>query len=98
MHVALRDIPAYFPRVMFQKLHEPCLTALRCFILLGEMRRILAAKGFVEFGRVNGNLALSRAVGDFELKKNRNLAAEDQIVTGKRLLECLKNSARTHLA
>lgn len=48
------------------------------------MRRILAAKGFVEFGRVNGNLALSRAVGDFELKKNRNLAAEDQIVTGKR--------------
>ena len=26
----------------------------------------MAAGGFVDFGRVNGNLALSRAIGDFE--------------------------------
>ena len=32
----------------------------------GEKARICAAGGFVDFGRVNGNLALSRAIGDFE--------------------------------
>eukprot|EP00124_Ichthyophonus_hoferi_P005285 Ihof_evm2s728 gene=Ihof_evmTU2s728 len=46
-----------------------------------ELKRIIAANGFVEFGRVNGNLALSRAVGDFEFKTNTSLRAEDQIVT-----------------
>ncbi|GAA6020584.1 hypothetical protein JCM10207_008676 [Rhodosporidiobolus poonsookiae] len=47
----------------------------------GETSRIVAAGGFVEFGRVNGNLALSRAMGDFEFKQNNNLDAEQQIVT-----------------
>ncbi|GAA5896278.1 hypothetical protein JCM5296_002934 [Sporobolomyces johnsonii] len=47
----------------------------------GETSRIVAAGGFVEFGRVNGNLALSRALGDFEFKQNSNLDAEQQIVT-----------------
>ncbi|GAA5863565.1 hypothetical protein JCM8547_007286 [Rhodosporidiobolus lusitaniae] len=46
-----------------------------------ETSRIVAAGGFVEFGRVNGNLALSRALGDFEFKQGQNLAAEQQIVT-----------------
>ncbi|KAI9101901.1 phosphatase 2C-like domain-containing protein [Phlyctochytrium arcticum] len=46
-----------------------------------ESQRIIAAGGFVEFGRVNGNLALSRAIGDFEFKQNNQLPAEDQIVT-----------------
>lgn len=46
-----------------------------------ETARILAAGGFVEFGRVNGNLALSRAIGDFEFKQNFSLDAEKQIVT-----------------
>ncbi|GAA5830008.1 hypothetical protein JCM11251_006843 [Rhodosporidiobolus azoricus] len=46
-----------------------------------EHSRIVAAGGFVEFGRVNGNLALSRALGDFEFKQNANLSAEQQIVT-----------------
>jgi len=46
-----------------------------------ENSRIVAAGGFVEFGRVNGNLALSRALGDFEFKQNQNLPAEQQIVT-----------------
>ncbi|KAI8075133.1 phosphatase 2C-like domain-containing protein [Gongronella butleri] len=46
-----------------------------------ESQRIIAAGGFVEFGRVNGNLALSRAIGDFEFKQNDRLPAEEQIVT-----------------
>lgn len=46
-----------------------------------EKQRICAAGGFVDFGRVNGNLALSRAIGDFEFKKNKDLPAEQQIVT-----------------
>jgi protein phosphatase 2C family protein 2/3 len=46
-----------------------------------ESTRITKAGGFVEFGRVNGNLALSRAIGDFEFKQNPNLPPEEQIVT-----------------
>lgn len=46
-----------------------------------ETARITAAGGFVEFGRVNGNLALSRAIGDFEFKQNYTLQPEQQIVT-----------------
>ncbi|BEI90186.1 uncharacterized protein CcaverHIS019_0302560 [Cutaneotrichosporon cavernicola] len=46
-----------------------------------ETARITSAGGFVEFGRVNGNLALSRAIGDFEFKQNFTLPPEQQIVT-----------------
>jgi len=46
-----------------------------------ETARITSAGGFVEFGRVNGNLALSRALGDFEFKQNFSLTPEKQIVT-----------------
>jgi protein phosphatase 2C family protein 2/3 len=46
-----------------------------------EKSRITAAGGFVDFGRVNGNLALSRAIGDFEFKKSAELPPESQIVT-----------------
>ncbi|QYS97427.1 Protein phosphatase type 2C Ptc2 [Trichoderma simmonsii] len=46
-----------------------------------EKSRITAAGGFVDFGRVNGNLALSRAIGDFEFKKSAELSPENQIVT-----------------
>ena len=31
---------------------------------------------------MNGNLALSRAIGDFSFKGNKNLTAEEQIITG----------------
>jgi len=48
---------------------------------VGEKARICAAGGFVDFGRVNGNLALSRAIGDFEFKKSADLSPEQQIVT-----------------
>lgn len=56
---------------------------LRCSLNsnTGEKARICAAGGFVDFGRVNGNLALSRAIGDFEFKKSADLSPEQQIVT-----------------
>lgn len=47
----------------------------------GESRRIVAAGGWVEFNRVNGNLALSRALGDYAFKRNSKKSAEEQIVT-----------------
>ncbi|KAJ4482158.1 PP2C-domain-containing protein [Lentinula aciculospora] len=46
-----------------------------------ERFRISNAGGYVENGRVNGNLALSRAIGDFEFKKNLSLPPEKQIIT-----------------
>lgn len=46
-----------------------------------EMERIYNAGGSVEFNRVNGNLALSRALGDFLFKRNQSLPPEQQIVT-----------------
>ena len=49
--------------------------------LVNERSRIIAASGFVETGRVNGNLALSRAIGDFEFKTNDTVSAEEQVVT-----------------
>lgn len=53
--------------------HKPTLPS--------EKSRIIAAKGFVEMDRVNGNLALSRAIGDFEFKSNAELPPHEQIVT-----------------
>jgi len=49
--------------------------------LASERKRIENAGGFVEEGRVNAALSLSRALGDFEYKDNPNLTASDQIVT-----------------
>uniref|UniRef100_A0A914D7H4 protein-serine/threonine phosphatase n=1 Tax=Acrobeloides nanus TaxID=290746 RepID=A0A914D7H4_9BILA len=46
-----------------------------------EAKRIVEAGGWVEFNRVNGNLALSRALGDFAFKRNENKSAKEQIVT-----------------
>lgn len=49
--------------------------------LKDERNRIMAAGGRVEFNRVNGQLALSRALGDFMFKQNRQKLPEEQIVT-----------------
>ena len=40
-----------------------------------EMQRINKAGGTVSFGRVDGGLNLSRAIGDLEYKNNGNLKA-----------------------
>lgn len=47
----------------------------------GELARIEAAGGYVRDGRVNGNLNLSRALGDLEYKKDRTLGPEKQIIS-----------------
>ena len=41
--------------------------------------------GWVEFNRVNGALAMSRALGDFFFKQNLDAPLHKQIVTGKKL-------------
>ena len=46
-----------------------------------ERARIQNAGGFVQEGRVNGSLALSRAIGDLEYKRSTSLPAHKQIVT-----------------
>lgn len=46
-----------------------------------ESRRICEGGGWVEFNRVNGNLALSRALGDFTFKRNADKTPQEQIVT-----------------
>lgn len=45
-----------------------------------ESTRIAKAGGWVEYNRVNGNLALSRALGDFVFKRNTSMKAEEQMV------------------
>lgn len=50
--------------------------------LFGEYTRITNAGGWVDCNRVNGNLALSRALGDFIFKRNNKVGPEEQIVTG----------------
>jgi len=47
----------------------------------GELARITRSGGFVEDGRVNGMLALSRALGDFEYKNNAMMSLKDQAVS-----------------
>jgi len=47
----------------------------------GELSRIKRSGGFVEEGRVNGMLALSRALGDFEYKGNSQLPPREQAVS-----------------
>lgn len=54
--------------------------------LKDERKRIEAAGGFVEYKRVNGNLALSRALGDFIFKRNDQKSPQEQIVTGNEIL------------
>ncbi|KAF1870189.1 hypothetical protein Lal_00017770 [Lupinus albus] len=53
--------------------HKPDLEA--------EKDRILKAGGFIQVGRVNGSINLTRAIGDMEFKQNKFLPVEKQIVT-----------------
>lgn len=45
-----------------------------------EEERIKRAGGYVSFDRVNGNLNLSRAFGDFTYKQNKSLDIDEQMV------------------
>jgi len=47
----------------------------------GERRRIENAGGSVQWKRVDGDLAVSRALGDFQYKQRPDLPAKDQKVT-----------------
>jgi len=49
--------------------------------LIEENNRISKAGGFVIEGRVNGNLNLSRALGDLEYKKVKNLPPHEQLIS-----------------
>ena len=49
--------------------------------LPGELERIKKAGGVVMDGRVNGNLNLSRSLGDLEFKKDEKLKQEEQMIT-----------------
>lgn len=46
-----------------------------------EKNRISKAGGFIIEGRVNGNLNLSRAIGDLEYKKNPSLKPTEQLIS-----------------
>jgi serine/threonine protein phosphatase PrpC len=49
----------------------------------GEKTRIFAAGGTVSAHRVNGDLAVSRALGDFVYKHRTDLRAEEQQVSAE---------------
>ncbi len=47
-----------------------------------ENNRIHKADGWANsYGRINGNLNLSRCLGDLEYKKNKKLKPQEQIIT-----------------
>lgn len=49
-----------------------------------EMIRIIAAGGFVnQFGRVNGNLNLSRSIGDLKYKQVPGIPPSGQMITAE---------------
>jgi serine/threonine protein phosphatase PrpC len=52
-----------------------------------ELARIRAAGGFVDWGRVDGQLALSRAIGDVAYKENKALPLEKQRVRCNLILD-----------
>jgi len=45
-----------------------------------ERDRIQKANGYIVDGRINGNLNLSRAIGDLEYKKNDELQVHEQLI------------------
>ena len=62
-----------------------------------ERARIEAAGGHVTQGRVNGQLAVSRALGDFELKYREDLDATKQLVSPEPVMDVIeRNQSGSH--
>lgn len=59
-----------------------------------ELNRITKAGGTVKEGRVNGNLNLSRAFGDFMYKLNEKIAFEEQIIISKPDINVVKREGK----
>mmetsp|Transcript_4404 Transcript_4404/g.686 ORF Transcript_4404/g.686 Transcript_4404/m.686 type:complete len:105 (-) Transcript_4404:273-587(-) len=55
-----------------------------------EKNRITDAGGFVSEGRVNGNLNLSRAMGDLEYKNNKDRGVDKQLIISTPDVTCQK--------
>lgn len=62
-------------------------------ILPGEKERILKAGGSVMIQRVNGSLAVSRALGDYEYKNVKNKGPCEQLVSPEPEIFCLDRDA-----
>lgn len=62
-------------------------------ILPGEKERILNAGGSVMIQRVNGSLAVSRALGDYEYKNVKNKGPCEQLVSPEPEIFCLDRDA-----
>ncbi|GMH80649.1 hypothetical protein TL16_g08635 [Triparma laevis f. inornata] len=67
-----------------------------------EASRIETAGGYVSMKRVDGDLAVSRALGDFQYKDCPDLSAESQKVTAYRLRRgmldvCLERGSRDNM-
>ena len=58
----------------------------------GERLRIEKAGGSVIIQRVNGSLAVSRALGDFDYKRVEGLPATEQLVSAEPELTCVERS------
>lgn len=55
-----------------------------------EKTRITKAGGTVEEGRVDGNLNLSRALGDLHYKRNKSLKPEEQMISAEPEIKTFK--------
>lgn len=55
------------------------------------MKRIKSLGGYIEDGRVNGNLSFSRALGDMEFKAIKQLPPHVQLIIADPDVEKIKN-------
>lgn len=63
-----------------------------------EKDRIKRAGGFITEGRINGNLNLSRALGDLEYKKNTDLKLDEQLIIAYPDVQTFKIDETTEFA
>ena len=56
--------------------------------------RIRRANGYVNHGRINDMLSVSRSFGDYELKNQKHLSWKEQVLTCKPDIESFAKSSR----